>query len=66
MPTTRSAYIVCNHDYAIPPAWQRRVAHEELAVSPIELRCGHSPMLTCPRKLTEILERLVANTNSGP
>jgi hypothetical protein len=64
MPTTPSAYIVCTNDYAIPPAWQRRVAHEELAVSPIELQGGHSPMLTCPRELTEILERLAVNTNS--
>lgn len=60
IPTTPSAYIVCKDDYAIPPAWQRRVAREELAVSPIELQCGHSPMLTRPRELTEILERLAA------
>jgi pimeloyl-ACP methyl ester carboxylesterase len=60
MPTTPSAYIVCTDDYAIPPAWQRRVAHEELGVVAIELHSGHSPMLTCPRELTEILDRFAA------
>jgi hypothetical protein len=61
MRTNASAYIVCTDDYAIPPAWQRRVAQEELVVTPIELQSGHSPMLTCPLELMEIFERLAAS-----
>ncbi len=58
MPTGPSAYIVCTADDAIPPDWQRHVARTELGVEPIELDSGHSPMLSCPSELTEILARL--------
>ena len=58
MPTSQRAYVVCADDYAVPPEWQRRVARDELGVEPIELASGHSPMLTCPSDLAEILDRL--------
>jgi alpha/beta hydrolase family protein len=46
----RSTYIVCAHDAAIRPEWQRRVA-----VNPVELDAGHSPMLECPGALADLL-----------
>ena len=47
-------YIVCTRDAAIRPAWQRIAAR---AVGPsVDLDAGHSPMLTHPRKLADILE----------
>jgi pimeloyl-ACP methyl ester carboxylesterase len=58
LPRTPRAYIVCTDDYAVPPEWQRRVAREELGVEQIELGSGHSPMLSCPAQLAEILDRL--------
>ena len=58
IPTGPSACIVCTTDYAIPPDWQRQVARTELGVEPIDLDSGHSPMLSCPSELAEILERL--------
>jgi pimeloyl-ACP methyl ester carboxylesterase len=58
LPSTPSAYIVCASDYAIPPEWQRRIARQELGVSPIELDSGHSPMLSCPGELADVLHRL--------
>ncbi len=62
LPETPRAVIVCTNDTAVPPKWQRRVAREELQVEPIELESGHSPMLSCPVALAEILDRLAANT----
>lgn len=56
-PDTPCAYIVCTDDPAVPPEWQRAVARGELGVEPIELSSGHSPMLTCPAELAEILDR---------
>ncbi len=52
------AYIVCARDAAIRPEWQRRVARDVLGVEPIELDAGHSPMLSHPRELAEMLDPL--------
>jgi pimeloyl-ACP methyl ester carboxylesterase len=60
LPSVPSVYIVCGEDTAIPPSWQRKVAREELGVVPIELDSGHSPMLSVPGELAEILDRLAA------
>jgi pimeloyl-ACP methyl ester carboxylesterase len=49
-----SLYVVCNRDAAIRPDWQRRAAHA--CDRAVELGAGHSPMLTHPRELAEILE----------
>jgi hypothetical protein len=46
----RSAYIVCTRDASIRPQWQRSVA-----VNPVELDAGHSPMLECPAALADLL-----------
>jgi pimeloyl-ACP methyl ester carboxylesterase len=61
LPEIARASIVCANDRAVPPEWQRRVAYEELQIEPIELNSGHSPMLSCPSALAEILDRLAAN-----
>jgi len=52
------AYIVCTLDAAIRPDWQRHLARDVLGVEPIELASGHSPMLSHPRELAEILVAL--------
>lgn len=47
-------YIVCGQDLAIRPDWQREAAR---AVGPsVELDAGHSPMLTHPSELADILD----------
>lgn len=51
-PPPGSVYIVCSRDAVIRPEWQRAVA-----VNPVELNGGHSPMLECPRALADLLER---------
>jgi pimeloyl-ACP methyl ester carboxylesterase len=58
LPATRRACIVGSADYVIPPNWQRRVARLELGVEPIELDSGHSPMVSHPGELADVLDRL--------
>jgi pimeloyl-ACP methyl ester carboxylesterase len=57
-PDVDTAFVVCTDDYAVPPDFQRRMAREELGVEPVELRSGHSPMLTHVRELADALTSL--------
>ena len=57
-PAVPAASIICAEDRAINPAWSRRVAYDWLSVEPITLPGGHSPHLTRPRDLAELLDRL--------
>jgi pimeloyl-ACP methyl ester carboxylesterase len=52
------AYVVCARDASIRPEWQRRVARDVLGVEPVELDAGHSPMLSHPRELADLLDAL--------
>ena len=58
------AYIVCAADRAISPRWQRAVAAETLRVRPYELPGGHSPFLSRPDELAELLV-IVADDLAG-
>lgn len=58
LPDVERTFVVCTSDYAVPPEFQRRVAREELGVEPVELDTGHSPMLTMPRALADVLDSL--------
>jgi hypothetical protein len=52
------AYILCRDDRAISPAWSRRIAKERLGVEPIELGGSHSPFVSQPSTLADVLDRL--------
>jgi alpha/beta hydrolase family protein len=56
----RSLYVVCTRDAAIEPAWQRFAA-ATIGAEVAELDAGHSPMLTHPRELADLLERYAAS-----
>ena len=43
-------------DRAIRPDWQAQMAREVLGVEPLELDAGHSPFLTHPVELADLLE----------
>ena len=47
-----------SQDKAVRPEWQRQVARDALGVEPLELDSGHSPFLTHPRELADLLESL--------
>jgi pimeloyl-ACP methyl ester carboxylesterase len=54
-PDTPAAYIVCKDDHAINPDWERTAAQERLEVRAHEIEGGHSPFLTRPRELADLL-----------
>jgi pimeloyl-ACP methyl ester carboxylesterase len=58
-PSVPSSYIVCRDDHALNPDWARQAARERLGVEAAELDGGHSPFLTRPAELAEVLHKLV-------
>ena len=57
-PGIPSAYITPRDDRATNPDWQRTAARDRLGVEAVEIDGGHSPMLTRPAELAEILHEL--------
>lgn len=57
-PEAPASYILCTEDLMVGPAWSRRVATEELGITPIELPGSHSPMLSRPAVLADVLAEL--------
>ena len=58
-PEGGSTYIVGTEDRAVSPEWGRRVAPERLGVEATEFRSSHSPMLSRPSDLANLLDSLV-------
>jgi pimeloyl-ACP methyl ester carboxylesterase len=54
-PTTPSVYVLCRDDRVVNPDWGRRAARERLGVDAVELPGGHSPFLSRPAELAELL-----------
>ena len=57
-PDVDRASIVCRGDRAVNPDWLRTAARERLGVEAIELDGAHSPFLTRPSELAQILHHL--------
>ena len=57
-PDVPSAYIACRDDHAMNPAWQRRAASERLGVEAVEIDGGHTPMLSRPAELAQLIDTL--------
>lgn len=55
-----STYIVCTQDRALPLALGRRLASR--ATVTIELDAGHSPFVSMPKRVAEILEDIATDT----
>jgi pimeloyl-ACP methyl ester carboxylesterase len=49
--------IVCADDEVLAPDWSRRIARDVFGVEPVELPAGHSPMLSHPFELADVLTR---------
>jgi pimeloyl-ACP methyl ester carboxylesterase len=56
----RRSYVISAQDRAIPPALQRRMASERATGEVAELDTDHSPFLSRPSELAEILDRFTA------
>jgi pimeloyl-ACP methyl ester carboxylesterase len=56
-PSVPSSTVIGRQDLVINPAWSRRVSPVVIGVSPVELDCGHSPFLSAPACLADVLVR---------
>jgi len=59
-PETTSDYVVCSRDRVLAPQWQRGLARDRLGVTPIEIDSGHSPAVSCPQRLADVVVQLAA------
>jgi pimeloyl-ACP methyl ester carboxylesterase len=57
-PDIESRSIVCRDDRAINPEWVRGAARERLGTEAIEIGGGHSPFLTRPAELAQVLHAM--------
>lgn len=60
LPPVPSTYIVCRDDRMLTNSWSKRVAKDRLGAQLIELPGSHSPFLSRPRELAEVLCRVAA------
>ncbi len=56
-PALPMTYVACQLDRVIRPSWQLAAPRERLGAAVVPLASGHSPMLSQPEALTEILLR---------
>jgi hypothetical protein len=56
LPQVERAYIVCSEDRLVNPEWARRAAPDRLDVEPVELPGSHSPFLSRPAELADLLD----------
>jgi pimeloyl-ACP methyl ester carboxylesterase len=57
-PAVAATSIICAGDQMVWPDWSRSVSHERLGADVLELPGGHSPFLSRPRILAEVLSRI--------
>ena len=65
-PPAPTSYIACADDRTLTPEWQCRVARQRLGVEPFVLPGGHSPHVSRPEALADLLERLTLPGLSAP
>jgi pimeloyl-ACP methyl ester carboxylesterase len=57
-PDVPTAVIVGRHDRLFPVAWLREVVRQRLGTEPHEIDSGHTPALSRPVGLTDLMERI--------
>jgi pimeloyl-ACP methyl ester carboxylesterase len=60
-PSVDRDFIVCRDDRALNPAWGRSAARERLGVEAVEIDGSHSPFLTRPAELADLIDSLVSS-----
>jgi pimeloyl-ACP methyl ester carboxylesterase len=56
-PALATHVVLCRDDHLLPPAFVRRVARERLGITPDEIDGGHTPALSHPAELADLLDR---------
>jgi pimeloyl-ACP methyl ester carboxylesterase len=64
-PDVPTKFLLCKDDRFFPADFLRRVAAERLGITPDEIPGSHCVALSRPKELAEILERYVAEAQSG-
>jgi pimeloyl-ACP methyl ester carboxylesterase len=59
------SYIQCLKDRSVPPAMSREVIHR-LGVTPLTIDSSHSPFLSRPAELAELLVQATTTKPTGP
>jgi Alpha/beta hydrolase family len=54
-PEVPARYVACDDDRIVSPAWQVRIARERLGLEADVLRGSHSPMLSRPAELADLV-----------
>ena len=54
-PRVQTTYVVCNDDQMLRPEWSRHAVRERLNAELVELPGHHSPMLSRPSVLADVL-----------
>ena len=57
-PRVPTTYVVCSEDRMLRPEWSRHAVGQRLDATLVELPGGHSPMLSSPQVLADLLLRL--------
>lgn len=57
-PDVESGYILCRADRAVNPGWSRQAAKDRLGVEAHEIEGGHSPFLSRPAELADLLHEI--------
>jgi len=58
LPDVERTSILCREERCLRPEWSRWMSREQLGVEPVELDGGHSPFLSRPRELAEVISRV--------
>jgi pimeloyl-ACP methyl ester carboxylesterase len=59
LPDLPTSYVVCRDDRMVSAEWARNGARDRLGIDPIEIEGGHSPFLTRPSELADLLAGLI-------
>ncbi|GAA0514587.1 alpha/beta hydrolase [Saccharopolyspora spinosporotrichia] len=59
-PEAPATYVLCRQDRVINPDWSRRAAPALLGTPAVEMAGGHSPQLSRPAELADLLHSLVS------
>jgi pimeloyl-ACP methyl ester carboxylesterase len=57
-PAAERSFIVCREDRALNPGWARAAARERLGIEAVEIDGSHSPFLTRPAELADMLDEI--------
>jgi len=65
-PDVPPAAILCRHDRLFPVAWLPQVVRHRPGIEPDEIDGGHTPALSHPIELTDLLEHIRLETSPAP